>query len=199
VSGADLWEIQQHTAALMYESARYRLLQPILMHARTGALDRNWREQVNLDQLGYAMQPFADGNRLALHEIATMNVQPWEPYAGVGWRVALDSWYSALLKLDEDRARIRSGDPAENRALREFDVRVAEGWRRWRDWHEAQYYAGLAAGGLDVDWREWYRARIATWTGDGGGLEGPSASRELEQLDTGRLDYFEVLPRYWMS
>ena len=57
---------------------------------------------------------------------------------------------------------------------------------------------GLAAGGLGVDWREWYRGRIATWTGGDSALEGPSAAEELTRLDSGRLDHFETLPAYWL-
>ena len=63
----------------------------------------------------------------------------------------------------------------------------------------AWYHAGLAAGGLDVDWRGWYRGRIATWTGGDSALEGPSATGELAKLDSGRLDHFETLPAYWLS
>jgi hypothetical protein len=81
----------------------------------------------------------------------------------------------------------------------EQDARAAEGRRRWRDWTGVWYQAGLAAGGLGVDWREWYRGRIATWTGGDSALEGPSAAEELTRLDSGRLDHFETLPTYWLS
>jgi hypothetical protein len=52
---------------------------------------------------------------------------------------------------------------------------------------------------VDVDWRGWYRGRIATWTGGDSALEGPSAAGELAKLDSGRLDHFETLPAYWLS
>ena len=53
---------------------------------------------------------------------------------------------------------------ARNPVLTDFAERAAEGRRRGRDWEGAWYYAGLAAGGLAVDWRGWYRGRIAVWT-----------------------------------
>ena len=42
---------------------------------------------------------------------------------------------------------------ARNPVLTDFAERAAEGRRRGRDWEGAWYYAGLAAGGLAVDWR----------------------------------------------
>ena len=202
--------------------ARYMLLRPILMDARSGSLHPNWREHLTLDALGYPPEArLADSNKLALLEIATMGVQAWEtqpytgPFTGLGWRVALDSWYAAVLELEDchDRTRRPLGGGADappemkrliasltrSPVVAEQNARLAEGRRRWRDWTGCWYHAGLAAGGLNVDWRGWYRSRIATWTSGDSALEGPSAAGELAKLDSGRLDHFETLPAYWLS
>jgi hypothetical protein len=222
MSSSYVWETHQQSARMWYGFARYMLLRPILMGARSGSLDPNWREHLTLDALGYPPEArLADSNKLALLEIATMGVQAWEtepyagPFTGLGWRVALDSWYAAVLELEDchDRTRRPLGGgadaPPEMKRLiaslarsplvAEQDARAAEGRRRWRDWTGVWYQAGLAAGGLGVDWRGWYRGRIATWTGGDSALEGPSAAEELTRLDRGRLDHFETLPAYWLS
>ena len=142
----------------------------------------------------------------------------WSPYTGpftgLGWRVALDSWYAAVLELEDCRDRSRrplgggadappevkrfSASLARSPLVAQQNARLAEGRRRWRDWTGCWYHAGLAAGGVGVDWRGWYRGRIATWTGGDSALEGPSAAGELAKLDS-RLDHFETLPAYWLS
>jgi hypothetical protein len=100
------------------------------------------------------------------------------------------------LEVDDCRTRTRVQLPD---GLSQFEADVAEGRRRFGDWYGAWYHGGLAAGGLAVDWRGWYRARIAAWSGPGGGLRGPSsAAEELASLAAGRLDHLETLPAYWM-
>lgn len=143
-----------------------------------------------------------------------MSRQPWEPHSGSGWRTALDAWYAALLEVNASRDRTESPLPgaaasvpdavlsfteavARNPALSDFAARAAEGRRRWRDREGAWYYAGLAAGGLDVDWRGWYQSRIAAWTSGLSSLEGPSAIEELTALEHGDKDYMVSLPAYW--
>ncbi|MDT5052659.1 MAG: hypothetical protein QOF66_1025 [Mycobacterium sp.] len=222
MSSSYVWEIDQQSARMWYGFARHMLLRPILMNARSGSLNPAWRQHLTLDALGYPPEVrLADSNKLALLEIATMGVQAWEtepyagPFTGLGWRVALDSWYAAVLELEDCRDRTRqplgSGADTPSEAKRliaslarsplvaEQNARLAEGRRRWRDWTGCWYHAGLAAGGVDVDWRGWYRGRIATWTGGDSALEGPSAAGELAKLDSGRLDHFEMLPAYWLS
>jgi hypothetical protein len=213
--GASVWEIQQKGAQEHYVFARSMLCKPVLMDARCGQLTRDWRTRVTADDLGRPLElRYADGNELVALEIATMDVQPWEPHTGVGWRIALEAWYATIKWLDDSRIQTKrptAGPTAplavqefeeklrENPVIAHFDARVAEGQRRWRDWHGAWYYAGLAAGGLDMDWRGWYRDRIATWTSDSNALAGPSAIAELDKLESGRLDHMETLPAYWMN
>jgi hypothetical protein len=216
MSSSYVWEIHQQSARMWYGFARFMLLRPILMDARSGSLNPQWRDHLTLDTLGSPPEAhLADSNKLALLESATMGVQAWEPYTGLGWRVALDSWYAAVLELEDcgNRTRRPIRDDADvppevkrfaaalarRPVAAEQDARAAEGRRRWRDWTGVWYHAGLAAGGLDVDWRGWYRDRVATWTSGDSALEGPPAAEELTRLDSGRLDHFETLPAYWLS
>ena len=62
-----------------------------------------------------------------------------------------------------------------------------------RDLATASYRAGLAAGGLDVDWYDWLIERVRLW---------PDVKRRNDQLDLMTLepDYrqsIEQLPPYW--
>ena len=49
MSSSYLWETHQQSARMQYGFARYMLLRPILMDARRGSLDPNWREHLTLD------------------------------------------------------------------------------------------------------------------------------------------------------
>jgi hypothetical protein len=63
-----------------------------------------------------------------------------------------------------------------------------------RDELGALYRAGLAAGGEDWRWVEWYTARIENWA------DQASAERERQMLaDPFRRAYYEQLPDYWMG
>lgn len=210
-----VWELQQQGARHQYGWARYVLLKPILMDARTGKLDPNWRHGLSPAIVGGTSEEALEhSNILAVHELSTMGVQPWEPHSGLGWQVALDAWYAALVEVNDTRERTEQLMPgvdvdapevvreftesvAHNPGLRSFAERAAEGRRRWRDWEGAWYRAGLAAGGLDVDWRGWYRSRIATWTNGLSPLEGPCAIAELTALEHGDKDHMQSLPAYW--
>lgn len=215
MSSSYIWELRQQSARHQYGFARYMLLKPILMDARTGTLDPNWRQGLSTDMIGGASETGPeDSSQLAVHAISTMDSQPWEPHTGSGWRTALDAWYAALLELNDSRDRTERPMPgsdadapeavvrfsetiARNPVLTNLADRVAEGRRRWRDCEGAWYYAGLAAGGLEVDWRGWYRSRIVAWTNGLSSLEGPSAIEELTALEHGDKDHMQSLPAYW--
>ena len=67
MSSSYVWETHQQSARMRYGFARYMLLRPILMDARSGSLDPNWREHLTLDALGYPPEArLADSNKLAL-------------------------------------------------------------------------------------------------------------------------------------
>ncbi len=55
----------------------------------------------------------------------------------------------------------------------------------------ASYLAGLAAGGLDIDWRSWYSSQIESWPDDRSYKL--SARLTLTNPDFGRL------PEYWTA
>jgi len=215
MSSSFIWDLRQQRARHQYGFARYVLLKPILMDARTGTLDPNWRQGLSTALVGGASEAsLEDSNQLAVHTVSTMDVQPWEPYTGSGWRTALDAWYAALLEVNDSRSQreqamvgadadtpeiaLRFSEAiARNPVLTDFAERAAEGRRRWHDSECAWYYAGLAAGGLEVDWRGWYRSRIAAWTNGLSSLEGPSALEELTNLEHGDKDHLQSLPAYW--
>lgn len=209
-----IWELQQQDARHQYGWARYVLLKPKLMDARTGDLDPHWRHSLSPALFGAMDEARERSTELALHELSTMGVQPWEPHTGSGWRVSLDAWHAALAEVNDTRERTEQLMPgadadapevvrefteaiAQNPVLSSFAERVAEGRRRWRDWEGSWYRAGLAAGGLDVDWRGWYRSRISTWTMGLSSVEGPSAIGELTALEHGDKDHMQSLPAYW--
>ena len=101
-----IWEHRQQRARHQYVYARYILFKPILMDARTGTLDPNWRQGLSAAPIVAASETdLEDCNRLAVHDISTMDIQPWEPRADSGWRTALDAWYAALLELNDSRDR----------------------------------------------------------------------------------------------
>ena len=209
-----IWELQQQDARHQYGWARYVLLKPKLIDARTGNLDPRWRHSLSLALFGALDEAQEHSTELALHELSTMGVQPWEPHTGSGWRVSLDAWHAALAEVNDTRERTErlmtgadadapevvrefTEATAQNPVLSSFAERVAEGRRRWRDWEGAWYRAGLAAGGLNVDWRGWYYSRIGTWTTGLSSLEGPSAIEELTALEHGDKDHMQSLPAYW--
>ena len=129
--------------------------------------------------------------------------------------MALDSWYAAVLELencrDQDPPSVRNLVRCSARVGKSFIACLAEClvadriralWkrRRWRSWTGCWYQRRFGRGGVNVDWRGWYRGRFATWSQGGTvPLEGPSAAGELAKLDSGRLDRLGVCPAYWLS
>ena len=59
------------------------------------------------------------------------------------------------------------------------------------------YYAGLAGQDVDVDWRRWYRNRMAGWSVElDASLCLVSVPEQMKELDQGSFDRYEDLPAY---
>jgi hypothetical protein len=217
-ASAGEWDDRQDLVRRLYQTAHLETWLQILWDARTGALPRDWRlsaASIAESATENVDAAFGDAERLAaravLDDFAAR--QPWEPTANVGWRAALDGWFAAITRFDVAAVQTVSAGqlkwviddqpPAREHAL--FWARAVEQYRRMRDHHGAAYYAGLACGGLDVDWRQWYRHRIESWLPqlDDDANERPPWSRcaaTLEALDQGALDeQYVMLPSYWQS
>lgn len=216
------WEDRQDLAREVYEEARRGLRLQILWDARCGRLSPEWRAEAvqRVDDAAAGMAgkieaAFFDAERLAAISVGSMEgLQPWEPSAGVGWRAALDGWYAAITQYDSDAITFVT-DCQRNWILQQDNstsvseetaltwARNVELYRRIKDQHGVLYYAGLACGGVTVDWRQWFRERIATWLVE---LE-PDVSEPfsrrisdtLDQLEAGVFDSYEMLPDYWLT
>lgn len=216
------WEDRQDLARDVYEQARRGVWLQILWDARCGRLSPEWRAEAvqRVDDAAASMTgeveaAFFDAERLAALSITDMEgLQPWEPGSRTEWRAALDSWYAEMTRYDADAITFVT-DCQRNWLLQQDNsdslseesaltwARHVEGFRRRRDEHGVLYYAGLACGGVGVDWRQWFRGRIATWLVQ---LE-PDTSEEfslrvqdtLDQLESGVYDAFEMLPDYWLN
>ncbi len=112
-----------------------------------------------------------------------MAVQPWEPNAAKGvWRDALDARYSDTLSLETyyetERFPGSPRPPADDDSVpfdwlawyasgqnqqAEANARMAQMQLGRRDAHGAIYRAGLVAGGVEIDWLDWFQHRIETW------------------------------------
>lgn len=159
------------TAELTISDAPPMLLRPILRQARAGTLASAWREKLP-----------------AASALAELPPQDWEPGRGVGWRRALDAWHKAMT--DCLAAAARADDELRRRLPR---YEEAGGWLMDQDLATASYRAGMAAGGLDVEWFDWLIERTNDW---------PDHDRARDQLDAMTLDpdyraNMERLPLYW--
>lgn len=97
---------EQWAARERYTSTRNALLADVLRWARSGELPADWRIHLPGYYASIAAitgeQVRDDVEGLALHELTTLPLQPWEPYiAGGDWRTALDAWYRDSLALHD--------------------------------------------------------------------------------------------------
>lgn len=178
----------------VHEGLRSSAVAHLLNAARGGRLESGWRLRGGTTPLGTwpgwrrhgDTTPLwhLDASVLVEVELAEMPVESWEPYvAGGDWREALDSWYSAALA-NEERWE---ADLAESRSPGAPDaVERQHHFTEARDLLGASYRAGLAAGGLDVDWRGWLQERSEQWHW-----------AEPILADDSRFDWYEKLPEYW--
>ena len=213
----DTW--QQKLARRMYLDMRVRLIGEALRRARAGTLEPDWRNHL-LTWFPELVAVSPDNAALVAREATELPVQPWEPYAAHGdWREALDAWYSDTLALEaEHEAELLAPAPrpsddnlewyASGRELQQqADRATREGKRRERDCLGASYRAGLAAGGVEIDWVSWYRQRVIEWVDCGDGGDASAARAESMRIDyrrhladqPGWREYLQQLPEYWTA
>ena len=190
----------------------------VLMNARLGLLDPDWRDTLSPESHYAAGFPrptdpaLLDADALAIYEVATAPAAVWEPHAtGGDWRRALSAWRDDARALQRHQFRTK-------RWL--SDMTIPEGDRpnaarldalleaRALDAIEASYRAGLAAGGDAENWRGWYRSRIGeTWSAadDSTYKLYYSVERVRSAIDAGQpivtgadtIIIQEHLPEYW--
>lgn len=177
------------------------------------------------DGAGPQTQVQSDAEATALTELRHMPPAPWEPGEAPNWKVALDSWYATARNLhgeyfvnhmEQMSKQITLGEKivrvsADGNVLtQDFVVNMVANGDRMRDkgrrlhTHQyivertrltAYYLAGLAAGGLDVDWMSWYRAEAATWPDDQ-----PDRARVEQGLTRAPFrSVMQKLPGYWRA
>jgi len=211
----------------IYVTTRHMMIGGILERARLGTLDPSWRTHL----LTYFPAARSDATKasatLVQLEATDLPVQPWEPYAAGGdWREALDAWYSATLALEaeyEAEKAERPRPPADDsggvdwlasaasgqQQQSEADRYMREIQRRERDCLGASYRAGLAAGGVEIDWVSWYRQRVTEWVDCGVGCDDDTRARFTESMridyrrhqsdQPGWSAYLQQLPGYWTA
>ncbi len=208
-----LWDIRQDSAQRSYRCEWAPLMRDVLWDARHGLLSHDWRSTISTrrrhkssadEGLPDLPEWLTDARTLAVSAIANMDIRPWEPGAGTDWRAALDGWYADMMRLDDadmDTAlEAQRKSPLTESSVLSFWNLSVERHRRGQDHHGAMYYAGLSGQGVDVDWRQWYRDRMSTWTVElDASLCFDSVPAQMERLDDGGFDYFESLPPYWLA
>jgi hypothetical protein len=168
------------------------LLRAHLLSARRGTLSPDWRDRLT-EHLHEAEDLPSDqrhARNRAAAEIAALPPAEWEPDRKVGWRRSLDAWFEAI------KHCIKDTEQAEERLRAKTPGAVSAGVGGSvmdRDLATGSYRAGLAAGGLDVEWFDWLINRVREW---------PDKRRRDEQLDLMTLepDYrktMQQLPMYW--
>jgi hypothetical protein len=160
--------------------------------------------------LGSAREEWVADRYFTMLEVASCQVEDWEPGASVGVRQALDAWYGMSLRcVDEDEAEIPNVPPGKDQLGAQLAWHMAPTVARmhWqctcdRDLLTESYEAGLASLTGDRDWVSRSRERVSRWP-DLHGVGGTVYPTRDEQL--WRLDDFsyqasrELLPPYWGS
>lgn len=198
--------IQRAEAAVYLFSCRatqLNYLRALLLSARQGTLPEDWREALvttgtdtDTDAPDGDDTPITlTDNQLALNRqsaesLAAAPSVDWHPHRNVGWRRALDAWYDATKQCLDDTERVET----DVRGLSWMSVdAVSARIDTDRDLATASYRAGLAAGGLAVEWFDWLVDRVRRW---------PDKQRRDDQLDLmtlepGYRESMQRLPGYW--
>lgn len=93
-------------SSTMYESTRVALLSDVLVRARMGTLEADWRTRLTVDQQ-QTYEPYHDAVELAAQAVLTPEPALWEPGVAGHWRQALDAWYCASLMTLNDGFDLR--------------------------------------------------------------------------------------------
>lgn len=195
-------KLQQAEAEVHLFSCRATQLnyvRALLLSARQGTLPEDWREALTAtdtetdtdadtritltdDQLALSRQ--------AAEAIAAAPSADWHPHRNIGWRRALDAWYDATKQCLDDTERAETD--VRGQSWMSVDA-VSARIDMDRDLATAAYRAGLAAGGLAVEWYDWLIDRVRRW---------PDKQRRDDQLDLmtlepGYRESMQQLPGYW--
>lgn len=211
-------DFQSGVMEFYYLGAKTRHLSHVLLRARHGQLSPDWREHLVSGSARWAPDsPSANAEAIAIAELQNRPVELWEPHQA-SWRQSLDSWYIAARAnaceghINMERQQLQQISIGErlvgayrknNRLGAVLLSQVApldEQRDRSRQLYErvyitertsltASYLAGLAAGGLDIDWQTWYLGEIEKWAKDH-----PGRSRCNSEAQSRS---FERLPEYW--
>ena len=192
-AAAKLSHAETAIAEFTYQITKLSYLHTQLLAARDGVLEPDWRDTITAiaadttSDLDDAQQA---ARARAAADLASMAPADWEPGRRVGWRTALEEWFEAIKACLADTERAERHLRGETWMSADS---VAARTKMERDLATASYRAGLAAGGLDVDWYEWLIERVRLW---------PDMKRRNDQLDLMTLepDYrqtIEHLPPYW--
>jgi hypothetical protein len=202
----------------VYHLRRQAMMAGVLDRARMGTLESDWRDRLTIMDYtallaknpGYRF--YSDIDALILDELRLMSIADWEPNRGVGWRCALDAWRDAshaalgqpIVLTEQVEVFPQPGTPQPILDLINLaqDFRKAAGTigRVQEIGHqyavtqiEAQYRAGLCAGGTPVDWRGWLKDQVLKWP------EGQTRTAVLAQLqeDPCWHEDWVMLPEYW--
>lgn len=176
----------------LYRISKLNYLRAQLLSAREGTLKSDWRTTlVKSATESIGLQPDQQAAReRAARDISALPPADWEPDRHVGWRLALNAWYEATNQCLDDIENAEKQLRSESwMSADTVTTRIAMD----RDLTTASYRAGLAAGGLDVDWYDWLIDRVRKW---------PDKQRRDDQLDLMTLepdyrDSMQQLPAYW--
>ncbi len=212
-------------SSTLYESNRIALLTDVLVRARMGTLEVDWRERVTVEQQ-HTYEPYHDAVELAAQAILTPEPALWEPGVAGNWRQALDAWYCASLTALNDGLDLRQQTAGQARRVRVnslvkmYALPLLDDEKRqalldkFLAAEPLSDFAAATAPGIEVRDRDhlhaWYRASLAVggqpndWVGwYRGRIAGwhnhemaARAAANLEQ-DAFRAEMESPLPDYW--
>jgi hypothetical protein len=147
----------------------------------------DWRTALDawyIDSRGLLTHSYAgNSHRLTANMFTNDDVVSY----GVRSRAPTDESASVVRLLTCAMSIDETADQARNR--------LGQSYTQTRDWLTAAYLAGLAAGGQDTDWIEWFKTRVAQWPPD----EPATRGAKTELNHPAFREKLERLPTYWIS